>query len=87
MASRKWVYSSAYKIALSGLVAARKKSGLTQRELARKLGKPPSWVAKIERVERRVDVVEFAAIARALGESEVKLFHDFVACLPKRLEI
>jgi hypothetical protein len=42
--------------------------------LARKLGKPQSFVAKYEGDERRLDVVEFMIIARALDADPVKLF-------------
>ncbi|HEY8540089.1 MAG TPA: helix-turn-helix transcriptional regulator [Steroidobacteraceae bacterium] len=48
------------------LAAAREKAGLTQQQLADRLGKPQSFVAKYEGGERRLDVVEFLAIARAL---------------------
>lgn len=49
------------------LVAAREKAGLTQQQLADRLGRPQSFVAKYEGGERRIDVVEFIAIARALN--------------------
>ncbi|MGF7213328.1 transcriptional regulator with XRE-family HTH domain [Skermanella aerolata] len=48
------------------LMAARKARGLTQYQLANKLGRPQSYIAKIERVERRVDVVEFVELLDAL---------------------
>jgi hypothetical protein len=41
--------------------------GSSQRELADRLGKPQSFVAKVERGERRIDVIEFIAIAKAIG--------------------
>lgn len=48
------------------LVDARKKSGLTQEQVALKLRKPQSFVAKYERGERRIDVVEFVDICAAI---------------------
>lgn len=48
------------------LVAARKRAKLTQTQLAERLGKRQSFVAKYEGGERRLDLVEFMAIARAL---------------------
>lgn len=48
------------------LVTAREKAGLTQQQLAERLGKPQSFVAKYEGGERRIDVIEFLTIARAL---------------------
>lgn len=51
---------------VSLLVAAREKAGMTQQQLADRLGRPQSFVAKYEGGERRIDVVEFLAIANAL---------------------
>jgi transcriptional regulator with XRE-family HTH domain len=48
------------------LVAARHEQGLTQRDLAIKLKKVHSFVAKYEQGERRLDVIEFLDIAEAL---------------------
>jgi transcriptional regulator with XRE-family HTH domain len=55
------------------MVAARKKAGLTQQAAARRLNKPQSFVAKYERGERRIDVVELVVIARALGADPAHL--------------
>jgi hypothetical protein len=41
--------------------------------------KPQSFIAKYEGGERRIDLIEFIAIARALDADPVKLFRDFVA--------
>jgi transcriptional regulator with XRE-family HTH domain len=49
------------------LVVRRKAAGLTQIVLAERLGKPPSYVAKYELGERRLDVLEFLDIAAAIG--------------------
>jgi transcriptional regulator with XRE-family HTH domain len=49
------------------LVAARKESGLTQVQLAERLSRPQSFVSKVERGERRLDVVEFFEVAQAIG--------------------
>lgn len=84
---RKWVRSPSYRTVIAGLIEARKKAGMTQRNLAHALDKPPSWVAKVEQGERRLDVLEFVAVARALGLKEVELFWSIVGILPKRFEI
>jgi transcriptional regulator with XRE-family HTH domain len=84
---RKWVSSPSYKAAIRKVTDARKQAGLSQRALAEALGKPPSWVAKVEQMERRLDLLEFIAIARALKLSETDLLKLVVAGLPKRLEI
>lgn len=39
---------------------------MTQRQLAQRLGRPPSLVANLEMGERRLDVVELVRLAAAL---------------------
>jgi transcriptional regulator with XRE-family HTH domain len=48
------------------LIAARKAAGLSQHELAARLKTSQTQIARIEVGERRVDVVEFLDIAKAL---------------------
>jgi transcriptional regulator with XRE-family HTH domain len=45
------------------LTEARKRAGLTQQDLADKIGKPQSFVAKVEGGERRLDIVELIEIS------------------------
>lgn len=82
-----WQSSAAYQTCLVQIVAARKLASLTQRALAEKMGKSPSWIAKIEMKERRLDLVEFIAIARALGLKEADLLKAITAKLPKQLDV
>jgi transcriptional regulator with XRE-family HTH domain len=63
---RKSVHTEAYRVLRERLVAARHAAGLTQQQLANRLGRPQSFVAKYEGGERRVDVVELFEIAAAL---------------------
>jgi len=49
------------------LVAARKDAGLTQEQVAKKIGWQQTDVSKVERGVRRLDVIEFLAFARAIG--------------------
>jgi transcriptional regulator with XRE-family HTH domain len=48
------------------LIAKRKSAGMSQTELADKLGQYQSFVARLESGQRRVDVVEFLELARTL---------------------
>jgi len=64
---QKTIYSQQYQRLCELLIEARRKAGLTQVEVAERLGRPQSFVAKYEGGERRLDVVEFVAVVRALG--------------------
>ncbi len=48
------------------LVSVRKAAKLTQIDVAERLGRPQSFVAKYETGERRLDVLEFLDIVTAL---------------------
>ena len=76
---RKTLKSLEYDRLIDLLVAARHSSGVRQQKLAAKLGKPQSFIAKYEGGERRIDLIERIAIARALVAAPVKLFREFVA--------
>jgi transcriptional regulator with XRE-family HTH domain len=60
------------------MIRARKNAGLTQHDLADRLHKPQSFVAKYEGGERRIDVVEFVTICRAIGSDPVKLLKGLI---------
>jgi transcriptional regulator with XRE-family HTH domain len=59
-------FSKEYKLFLVSLRNARKKARLTQEGLAESLGETQSFISKVERGERRLDVVELRAFCRAL---------------------
>jgi transcriptional regulator with XRE-family HTH domain len=56
--------------------ATREARGITQDELARRLGKPQSYVSKAEMGERRLDVVEYLHFMRALDGEPLALLRD-----------
>lgn len=63
----KSVFTAEYEIFLRTVIAERKAAGLTQQQVADRLSRPQSFVSKYERGERRLDVVEFLAVVRAIG--------------------
>lgn len=65
----KSLHTREYKIFAEMMVQAREHAGLTQSEVAARLGKHQSFVAKYERCERRLDVVEFVQVCNALNIS------------------
>lgn len=71
--------SSDHQRLTTSLVAAREKAGLTQQQLADRLGKPQSFVAKYEGGERRLDVIEFIAIAHALEFDAARMIRELAA--------
>ena len=52
---------------MSALIEQRKAVGMTQTDVARKLGRPQSYIAKIEGGERRIDIVELIDVAQVIG--------------------
>jgi transcriptional regulator with XRE-family HTH domain len=71
---RKTLRSRGHHTLISILVAARERAGLTQRDLATRLKRPHSFVGRMEAGERRIDVIEFIEIVRALDEDPEVLF-------------
>lgn len=70
------VYTESYERFRALLVEARKKAGLSQVALARRIHRPQSFVSKYERGERRIDVVEFLELAEALGFDPAKMLRS-----------
>ena len=60
----KSIYSKEYDYVLSQLRSARIESGLTQKEVAKRIGKPQSYVSKCESGERRLDITELNKLAK-----------------------
>ena len=72
----KSIYEDAYRALLTALVEARTDAGLTQQQLAEKLGRPQSFVSKVEHGDRRLDVIEFLEICRLLRCDPYALLKD-----------
>ena len=51
----------------------REKTGMSQRELAKRLGREHSFVGRFELGERRLDVVEFYWVLRALDQDPARV--------------
>ena len=58
------IYSNKYKGVVQKLKEARNAACLTQVDVSQKLKKPQSYISKIERSERRVDVAELSILAK-----------------------
>ncbi|MBZ5609695.1 MAG: helix-turn-helix domain-containing protein [Acidobacteriia bacterium] len=77
----KSIHSASYAVFLKVLKKAREDAGLTQTELAQKIGETQTFISKCERGERRVDVVELRTVCQAFGLS----LKQFVATLEKAM--
>jgi len=69
-----WIPPEHHKIVGSILADARKKSGVTQVEMAQRLEKPQSFVSSYEQGQRRVDILEFLRICEAMSTDPEVLF-------------
>jgi transcriptional regulator with XRE-family HTH domain len=58
-------HTAAYRRLVETLRLARERAGLTQEQVAKKLKLYGSFLSKCESGERRVDVVELAALCKA----------------------
>lgn len=69
----KTIFTEAHDCFTKILQEARKKAGLTQIAAAERLGCRQTFISKIERGERRVDVIEFLEICHAYRVDSCKL--------------
>jgi transcriptional regulator with XRE-family HTH domain len=76
-----WVQPKEYKHVGAALAAARDRAGLSQKQVARLLRKPQSFVSNYERGQRRIDVLELLRIVETLGDDARAIFMDIVARL------
>jgi transcriptional regulator with XRE-family HTH domain len=71
------IYSTEQAVVVRLLRRMRKEAGLTQEQLAKKLGVHQSFIAKCEGGERRVDIVKLRVFCSALGTSLAEFVEVF----------
>jgi transcriptional regulator with XRE-family HTH domain len=77
----KSIHSAGYAVFLEVLKKTRENAGLTQTQLAQKIGETQTFISKCERGERRIDVVELRTFCQAFGMS----LKQFVAVLERSM--
>lgn len=77
----KSIHENAYRVLIECLREARSSIGVTQSDLAAKLGADQSYVSKYERFERRLDIIEVRAICIALSIEFKRFIEDFETAL------
>jgi transcriptional regulator with XRE-family HTH domain len=63
----KTIHSKRHKRLIELVMAERKQAGIRQVQLAKKLKKSQTWIARLESGERRLDVIELIDLAEAIG--------------------
>jgi transcriptional regulator with XRE-family HTH domain len=64
---RKTIFNDGYREIIAGLVARRQFLRITQAELATAFGEDQSFISRVERGQRRLDVFEYAVLCELLG--------------------
>jgi ribosome-binding protein aMBF1 (putative translation factor) len=77
------LHDPSYAAFVRCLVEARHTNGVSQVDLAARLKRPQSYISKLERLERRLDVEEWRAIAAALGIDPTVAFAEVCASLAR----
>lgn len=67
-----------YKLLLALLRQARECVGMSQEQLGNKLGNTQTFVSKMERGERRIDVVEFVEFCSACGADPEDILREYL---------
>jgi transcriptional regulator with XRE-family HTH domain len=83
----KSVFGGAHQELVAVLTNARKNAGLTQVELGQKVGKDQSYISLIENSQRRIDVLEFIALCRAMNIDPIRAFGLLMERVPAAFEI
>ena len=61
------MFTAAADVLANGITALRRDAGMTQRQLAKAVGREQSYIGRLETGQRRVDLVEWVVICRACG--------------------
>ncbi|WP_304270962.1 helix-turn-helix domain-containing protein [Brevundimonas naejangsanensis] len=77
------IFTQRHQEFIAFIASVRKAAEITQVELAERLGKPQSFVSKVERGERRLDVIEFCQVAEALGREPAELLRHFITSVAR----
>lgn len=80
------LHTDDYRRFVDALRAAREGAGVTQKELAERLGVEQPYVSKYEKARRRLDVIEFLRIAAALDLDPTAFLASFRGTGPTKIK-
>ena len=63
----KTIHNKRHKRLVELIIHARKEAGIRQVQLAKKLKRSQTWIARLESGDRRIDVIELLDLADAIG--------------------
>ena len=70
------IHTEAYRALVERLIKARTTAKLSQQTVADRLGKPQSYIAKVEGFERRLDAIELLMLAKAIGFNPMPMLKE-----------
>ncbi|WP_321944026.1 helix-turn-helix domain-containing protein [Paraburkholderia tropica] len=82
----KSIHTPEYAVFLRFIRQTRVEAGLTQEDVAQRLGATQTFVSKCERGERRLDLIELHAWCGALGIGTADFVEEFVKKLQRDAE-
>lgn len=71
-------HDSNYQLFLALLREARLRAGITQQTLGHRLGNTQTFISKLERGERRVDLVEFVEICDSMDVNALEVLEAYL---------
>jgi transcriptional regulator with XRE-family HTH domain len=75
----KTLRSARHDALIAFIVERRKRAGLTQADVAKRLQQYQSYVARVESGQRRIDVIEFIDLSEAIGFDPADIIRRIVA--------
>lgn len=70
------IHDISYGMIVSRLIEIRKRANLSQKDLAQRLNLTQPDISKIERLERRLDILEFLDWLNVIAEGDIQLFNQ-----------
>ncbi len=74
---RKTIFDPKYRAMINSLKTLRVQHGLTQRDLAKRLGVAHCFVGRAETCERRLDIMDLIRILRAMDFTDHEILRFF----------
>jgi transcriptional regulator with XRE-family HTH domain len=71
------IFSDEYDTLPQTLREYRRRAGLSQKQLARRMNRSATHIQKLETRQRRVEIVEFCRFIWAVGGDPLEVFHTF----------